>query len=322
MKKVFWAVILVLCLTLSYVLIGCDDGETVTVYVPDGAPALAVANIIDGGKVGNYKAKVNISTGEDVVAKCSGLNPEADVAILPTNAAVKICASSNDYSLFTVNVWGLLYVVGWNDISGLSDLEGKTVKSIGMGNTGEYLFKKILDKCGVSYNAGGVNIEYADDGSAAVSLLLNNECDYALVGEPAATNAVNKAQTNGKTLYRVFDLQELWQEATESETVGYPQASVIVKRTLLAEEGFASALYKLLANNNEYLSANVSGLKNLLISAGSAITSDYTTEIIAGCNLRMVKACEAKQDIYDYLSQFNGPFAGMLKDELYYEFNG
>ena len=321
MKKIFFAIILALCMSLSVLFVSCDDGDKIKIYVPDGAPALAVANILDCGKVGKYNAQVNITTGEDVVAKCSGLNAEADVAVLPTNAAVKICASSDDYELFTVNVWGILYVLGWDNITNLSDLEGKTVKSIGLGNTGEYLFKKILDVNNIGYNGDGVELNYVSDGTEAIAAIMQNMCDFILVGEPAATNAINKAQAQGKTLYRVFNLQTLWQQVTASESVGYPQASVIVKKTLLEEDGFADSLYSLLSENNEFLKTHVDGLKDLLVSAGSAVTSDYSTAIIESCNLKTVKAIEVKQDIYDYLSQFSGPFAGLLKDELYYEFS-
>ncbi len=322
MKKSSFAVILVFCMLLPLIFVSCKNDERIQIFVPDGAPALAVANIIESGKAGGYNVKVNITTGADVTAKCSGVNPEADIAVLPTNAAVKICSASGDYSIFTVNVWGLLYVLGWDNITDLSDLINKTVKSIGLGNTGEYLFKKILDEHNVSYADGGVNLEYVDDGSEAVGLLLNQKCDYALVGEPAATNAVNRAKANGKTLYRVFNLQELWQQVTSKEITGYPQASVIVKKSLLSKQGFADALYNDLFQNNAYLAQNTERLKDLLLSAGSTLNIDYTTDIIEGCNLKTVKAYEVKQDIFDYLSQFKGPFAGLLKDELYYEFKG
>ena len=114
MKKVILiATLFVFCLSFVFAFAGCDNGEQLQIYVPDGAPSLAVANIIDGGKIGDYKANVTISTGEDVVAKCG--SGQADIAIVPTNAAVKVCSTRNDYQLFTTNVWGLLYVVGWSE---------------------------------------------------------------------------------------------------------------------------------------------------------------------------------------------------------------
>lgn len=322
MKKVILITILfVLCLSVAFSFAGCDNGGQLQIYVPDGAPSLAVANIINGGKIGAYKTNVTISTGEDVVAKCG--SGQADIALVPTNAAVKICSTRSDYKLFSTNVWGLLYVIGWSDVDELGELAGKTVASIGLGNTGEFLFKRILDVNGVSYaDENGVKLNYVDDGTTAIGMLMQNKCEYAVLGEPAATNAIAKAQASGKTLYRVFDLQTLWQEVTESGKTGYPQASVIVKKSLLEQAGFADALYKLLTENNAYLTENVSKIGDLLQSAGSLLTVNYTSDIISKCNINVVKACDIKQEIYDYLEQFGKQFTQMLKDDLYYEFNG
>lgn len=323
MKKVFLvATVIVFCMCFALTLTGCDNGEQLQIYVPDGAPAMAIANIIESGSIGKHKTAVTITTGENVKAKCVGVKHEADVAILPTNAAVAVCSTTDAYQLFTTNVWGLLYVIGSSNVSDLSELNGKKVASIGLGDTGERLFKRILDDNNVSYtDNNGVTIEYVAEANTAVGDLMQNKCDFALVGEPAATNAINNAASNGKTLYRVFDLQQLWKTVTGNDEAGYPQASVIVKKSLLSEEGFAATLYDLLSQNNAFLSQNVEQLNGILTSAGSSLKAPITADIVERCNFRTVKAVEIKQDIHSYLSQLGGQFAGMLKDELYYDFN-
>lgn len=320
MKKVLLiAIVIVFCMSFACAFVGCDNGEQLQVYVPDGAPLLAIANIVDSGKIGSYKANVTVSTGEDITTKCG--SGQADIAVLPTNAAVKVCSTRNDYQLFTTNVWGLLYVIGSSNISSLDELSGKTVSSIGMGQTGEYLFKRILDVNDVSYtDKSGVTINYVAEGTTAVTSLMQNKCDFALVGEPLATTAINNAKSNGKMLYRVFDLQQLWQDVTKSDKEGYPQASVIVKKSLLRQEGFAAALYNVLSQNNEFLSQNIDRLTDILSSVNSSLKANFTIEIIERCNLNTVKACDIKQEIYDYLEQIGKQFTQMLKDDLYYEF--
>lgn len=324
MKKIaVLSLLIAICTLLSVTVVACGDGldEQLQIYVPDGAPALAVASVIKNSAIGSYKANVTVTTGENVKAKCASANPEADVAILPTNACVAICSSTDAYRLFTTNVWGLLYVIGYEDISDLSELKGKTIASIGLGDTGERLFKRILDERNVSYtDKDGVAIDYVADGTTAVGYLMQGKCDFALVGEPVATNAINNAKVKGKTLYRVFDLQLLWQEVTDSDISGYPQASVIVKKSLLERAGFADALYGALSQNSLFLASNVEGLTELLQSAGSSLKTAFTADIIESCNLNAVKACQIKSEIQSYLEQLGNKFAQMLKDDLYYEF--
>ena len=216
MKKIVIIILTVITASFVWAFAGCDTDTSLQVYVPDGAPALAVANIISEGKAGGVKAEVTVSTGDDVVSKCA--SGQADIALVPTNAAVRLCSVNPSYSLFTVNVWGLLYVIGYRNVQSLAELAGANVASIGLGNTGEYLFKRILASSGTSLN--DVNIKYVDDGTTAIGMLMQNKCDFALLGEPAATNAINKAAASGKTLYRVFDLQALWRDVTDSGETG------------------------------------------------------------------------------------------------------
>lgn len=328
MKKQFLALLLILAIAAT-IFVACAPTEPdnpddttpfdVSVVVPDGAPAMAVANVIDSGKIGEHKATVTLASGERVIEQLS--KGEVDVAVAPTNAAVKICATGDQYQLFTVNVFGLMYVIGYQNATSLADLAGKKVLSIGKANTGEYLFKTLLTKAGVAFEGeNAVDISYYSDGSEAGQLLLAGKGDFALLGEPAATNFIAKAAQQGKTLYRVFDLQQLWKTATESQDLGYPQASVVVKKELLKDEDFVKALYDTLCANEQFLQENVGRLKDILVGAGSKITANYTADIVARCNLRTVKACSQKQAIATYLGEFGSAFAQMLSDKIYYEF--
>lgn len=319
MKKIFILLLFSILVLISAFFVGCANTEALKCYVPDGAPALAVANVIGSGRIGNSDVAVIVTTGEDVVSKCA--SGEADLAILPTNAAVTVCSKRDDYCIFSVNVYGLLYVVGTQQISALTELQGKTVYSIGLGNTPEYVFKKVLDASNVSYNgSNGINFEYVTDGSTVIPLILQGKAEFAVLGEPAVTNLIAKAQAQNKTVYRLFDLQQLWQQATNSDSVGYPQASLIVKKALLSKNNFAEALQQTVFANSAYLSENTSTLKDLLKGAGSSYDIDYTMEIVQSCNLTAVLASNAKQDIETYLQTFSAMQQYLpLADGIIYE---
>lgn len=315
--SVFIVVVLVGCLC------GCSDvAKDITCYVPDGAPALAVANIASAKKIGATNVKTVVTTGEDVVAKCSV--GEADMAILPTNAAVTICSKRNDYRIFSVNVHGLLFVVGTKNIADLSELSGK-VYSIGLGNTPEFVFKTILDHKKIDYSNGGkIELQYHPDASAIIPLLMQGaqkgEDCFAVIGEPAVSNLLAKAKAQGKDMFRLFDLQQLWQQATESEVVGYPQASLIVKKELLQNKNFAKALEQSVFSNNEFLMQNLGELNSLMQSIGSSLDVNYTAEIIGNCNLNAVWAKDIKADLETYLEKFAAMKAYLpLSQNIFYE---
>ena len=318
-----------LCVVLIFVMavfavafVGCNKlPDRITLYVPDGAPALSVANIVSSKKIGNVAVDTQLTTGEDVVAKCA--SGQADMAVLPTNAAVTICNKRNDYLLFSVNVHGVLYVVGTNQIADIAEIKGD-LYSIGLSNTPEYVMKTVLQHKGVDVSDNGaINWIWKSDASEIIPLLMQastkGETKYAVIGEPAVSKLMANATQQGKQMYRLFDLQQLWKEATNSQTDGYPQASMIVKKDLLSNKTFADNLQKLVFSNQQYLLQNVDTLRALMKSIDSALEIDYTAEIINNCNLRAVFAKDIKADLNVYLQKFSalGNFLP-LSDDIFY----
>ena len=178
--------------------------------------------------------------------------------------------------------------------------------------------KKILDVNGVSYDD---TFNYVADGTTAVQLIMGGQAEFALLGEPAVTNLIEKAASKGKTVYRLFDLQQLWQEATSSERAGYPQAALIVKESLL-NVAFVSNLQQILQQNQQYLLDNLSELNGLLQGVGSSLDVAYTADIIARCNIGFTLASECKADLQAYLATFQAMQQFLpLSDELFYEQN-
>lgn len=324
MKKYLAILVAILLLVSLCTMCACnnnggeqDQPKEITMYVPDGAPALSVANIINDKTVGNTIVNTTITTGEAVVAKCG--NGEADMAVLPTNAAVNICSKRSDYLLFSVNVYGVLYIVGTENITSLSQLQEQKLYSIGLGNTPQYVFETICDKQGVSYNSGsnGITVQYEADASSIIPLVIKGDVKFALIGEPAVTQLSNKMASQGKSLYNLFDLQRLWKQATNSDVNGYPQASMIVKKSLLTNE-FAQHLMTVLNENSSFLTENLSELNNIMKAAQSSLDLNYTAELLERCNLTVIPVKDAKADIATYLSKFG---ITNIADSIYYEAN-
>ena len=314
MKKFLAIVIAIMLIITACVFCACE-GEELTMYVPDGAPALSVAKIINDGKVANHKVTSVVTTGEDVVAKCA--SGEADLAVLPTNAAVTICNKRDDYQIFSVNVYGVLYIVGTSHIESISELEGETLYSIGQANTPEFVFKEICERKSIDYSV--ITINFQPDASTIIPQILNGNAKFALIGEPAVTQLKNKAASLGKSVEVLFDLQEEWQEATGSEQKGYPQASLIVKKELLTDK-FAAELMKSLTANKQFILSHCDQLNGIMRNAGSSLDLNYTSELLERCNLTAISASSAKADVERYLSTFKAMANFLpLSDDIIYE---
>lgn len=330
-KSLFVFVLIVIVAATVCTLVACNrgktpsepDGEALQMFVPDGAPALSVAKIIKDGKIGESRVEAHISTGDDVVGKCS--SGEADIAVLPTNAAAKICNMRNDYVLFSVNVYGTLYIVGTKQLTSFSQLKGERLYSIGLGNTPEFVLKTVCDAQGVEYLEysgettyyNAVMVKYFTDASEIIPLVLSGEANFALVGEPAASQLVGKLVESGKTGYNLFDMQQLWQTATESKQTGYPQASMIVKKSLLNEQ-FRVSLDDVLTQNAAFLKNNVAELGKILKDAGSSLTVNFNEQIIERCHIVYTPALSVRSDLDNYLKLFGLPSEMVpLKDSVF-----
>lgn len=338
--------LIVLVAAMAFTLAACQPNlpdediapTSVTLYTPDGAPAMSVAKIIADGKIGDTTATVEIAqNAQDIVAKATKAERELELAVLPTNAAATVYnATKGDYVLFSINTYGLLYIMGTEEVLDLNALKGQVLYSIGMGQVPQYVFDKVLAHAGIQKvnnsdvaEEGKLAVKYTDNAQGINPLLLQGKAKFGLLGEPAATQLVTKAAAAGKTIYRLFDVQQLWKDAVGGTKTGYPQACLIVKKSLLANKTFAAALDRAMSANAAYLAENVGTLKSTLAGAGSKVDVDYTTEIIARCNISYIKANSdgLKAELAAYLAEFgfsaNGvkPSDKLPDDAFYYAFD-
>lgn len=297
-KLIAVAVCIIVVAALMCSLVACNpaNDKELTFYLPDGAPALAVASLFETKQIAGRSLQLNITTGADVQAKV--LNGEADIVVCPTNMAATLYNKGADYKLISANVFGLLYLVGNKPATDLNDLVGKVVHSIGKNNTPEFVFKKILANADIEYVdsdvavEGKVAIRYYGTGGEIIPRLKSGEVDYAILGEPAVTKAgVNE----------LFDLQTLWKQATNLDE-SYPQAGVFVKSELLDDTKFIDELLQALTSNTQYLQNNSDKIASLLVQNGSADFNGttFTANVLERCNIRCVKATDCKTQLTKY----------------------
>ena len=130
--------------------------SSVSVYAPDGAPALALAKLMsEENTFSQTSLTYNIVAADTIGARVSGENPAADICILPVNAASKLLGSGSKYKMLGTVTNGNLYILSKDGETltkhNLSLLKGKTVGVINLANVPGITLKIILNKYGIPY---------------------------------------------------------------------------------------------------------------------------------------------------------------------------
>lgn len=288
----------------------CGEHETYKVYMPDGAPAIALSKLMNDGYSGAEFTVVQSSTIAQRVSK-----GDADLAIMPINAAAKLFNDGTDIVMLTVNTHGNLYIIGEGEFT-LNGLVGKKIGVIGQGQVPDLTLKMLLNKSGIEYTAaadaaeGKATITYADDASALAPLIKQGKVEYGLLGEPAATTLSGKLQ---KTI--LADIQEEWKNAFGGE---YPQACLVAKGDIVKnDERFIEKFVDAVKAADGWAEENAEAAVDAVAShVESGITTSLdkkalTKEVIARCNIRAVTAEDARSTCDTYFSRL-----AELKTEL------
>ena len=134
-----------------------------SVYMPDGAPALSMAKMMcaepDLGKSLDFHV-----VAANTINSCVTYNDEAqnaDLCVLPVNAAAKLLGSGSRYKLLGGVTHGNLYIISSDGTPLTSDnlsdkLAGKRVGVVNLSAVPGLTFKMILNKHRVSYAQGSV----------------------------------------------------------------------------------------------------------------------------------------------------------------------
>lgn len=279
------------------------------VYMPDGAPAVALAKLMNDGYADTAfyvvpnSAKVTIAQH---VAK-----GDADLAILPVNAAATLYNGGTEIVMLSVNTHGNLFVIGDGDAITPEELVGKRLGVIGQGNVPEHALRMLFESKGIELSVvtnsdtvdGKVAVRFVGAGDQLAPLIKKGEVDYGYLAEPAVTTV----STNlNKSI--VMDMQEQWQTAFGSE---FPQAVLVAKKSLVETDkeyvdGFLTALKASdgWAENNAEATVNTVGAH---MPDGVATTlATLTEKSIKGCNIRTVAATDAKSACELYFEKLLG----------------
>ncbi|MDE5943699.1 MAG: hypothetical protein K2H30_05790, partial [Clostridia bacterium] len=131
-----------------------EYSKSVSVYAPDGAPALGLANLLAGEAEFDVDVNYNVVDSTLIQTYVAG-DCKADICVLPVNVAVKLLGSGEKYKLVATLTHGNLYLLS-NDgtkitSDNLSQLKGKKVGVVNLAAVPGLTFKVILKNNGIDF---------------------------------------------------------------------------------------------------------------------------------------------------------------------------
>ena len=287
---------------------GNKDENTLTVYAPDGAPALSIAKFIAYGE--NFGTDTDVSYNVVAASSIGQVMQQGmgDIIIMPVNAASKLYKAnvSDLYKMAGVITHGNLYIMSKENIT-LQDLKGKVVGVIGQGNVPDLTFKAVLKNANIEYEpsdtavSGKVALKYFADASEIIPALRQGVITIGLVPEPAA----NKLVGVDSSYKYALDLQELY----DAETKTYPQAVVMVKNRVI------QSYPEIIANFGDKIASAVSWVKtntalavdtiNSVLAEGltpSLDAANLNATVIDNCKIGWQSAADAKVAVQAYIN--------------------
>ena len=176
---------------------GCGDekGAEITVYMPDGAPALALAGVMYND-IPEDGITYRVVDSSAIATKISANDPadNADVCILPVNLAAKKLGDGSAYQMVGLVTQGNLYFISNQDVAEVDDLsvlQGKTVGLAQIANVPGLTLKAAVNRNGGAWQELKDGVEAAADKVNLQALANNNaitgDLPYYLAAEPFVT---------------------------------------------------------------------------------------------------------------------------------------
>lgn len=308
-----------------------QNEKEITVYMPDGAPALALAGLM-AEDTETDGVTYNVVPATMIASKVTNKDNDknADLCVMPVTAASKLLGTGERYTMLGAVTHGNLYLIakesGEYTSDNLSSLVGKTVGVLQINEVPGLTFKTILNKNSIPWqevkNDGGkvadkVNL-LAITGADAVGTV---EADLFMIAEPAASAQAKKGYSI------VGNLQTLYGGEN-----GYPQAVLVAKNEVVQEKsewlkGFVAKVEEgkawLQTASGEGIVSAVSAHMEDSQTATSLKAPLLTQKAISGCGIYFTYAAACSAEVEGFLNGLlavNDKAAAIPTKDFYWEY--
>lgn len=299
------------------------SNKEITVYAPDGAPALALAKLLDEDtETDGVTYTIVNATGIEARVTYKDEKKNADVCILPLTDASLHLSDGEKYQFLGVVTRGNFFMISESrerlyTKDNLSELIGKKIGFVQLGKLPGLVFRSVLERENIPYKVQSDLSSY-EDGVVNLINIKSTDVkkgvgfDLFVAPEPAVS-----AKIVGAGFQMVGNLQELYGGEN-----GYPQAVVVAKRTLV--EYNASWVEKFLdglkenetflqtAGTQRVISAITSHLESGLTPSFNE--NNLTPSVISACGVRYVGGFSSKGEINGLITRLKAISGTSIND--------
>lgn len=326
-----------IALALFVLIFGCifavvgnfiENKNKITFYVPDGAPALACAQLLcEDVKDDGVEYKVVSANEITTYVTYSQMSRNADFCVLPLTDASRHLSDGTKYQALGVLTHGNFFLISENSGTeytkeNLSDLIGKKIGFVQLEKLPGLVFRSILEQAGIEWSICSDLSSCKEDvvnliNVQPTSVVKGLGYDLFVMPEPAVSAKIAKAG-----FYEVGNVQTLYGGE------GYAQAVLVAKCSIIQEnsETVENILAKLRTNgqfliekeSNDILLAVQSHLKKGETSVFTQ--ANLNAQTVARCGVYFLEGEEAKGEINATIARIqsvDANFVNPFKDEFF-----
>lgn len=265
------------------------------VYSLKGPTSMGLAMLLEDSKNGKtfntYHSTMCTAADEVTAALVSG---EADIALLPANAAAALYNKAGGFKVVGINTLGVLYVVENGDsVHSIKDLLGKTVVLTGKGTTPEYALRFLLNANDIEDQ---VTLEFKSEAQEVVAALSEDTAAIGLLPQPFATAAL----AQNENLRIAVSLQDEWDRFTQ-ESALVTGVTVVRDEVLEAYPSQIATFLKEAAWSVERVNSQPEEAAPLIEQMGIVAKAALAQKAIPFCNLVSITGSEMKLLLSGYL---------------------
>ncbi len=295
-----------------------EEPVKLTLVTPTGFTAISLAELISENRQfdDNISLEYSILESPDLLAS-KVISGDADLFLAPSILGAKLYNKGIDIKYAGTVIWGILYIVSAEDISGWDDLKGREIAMLGRGLSPDIITRHLLEINGIDPEKD-VKLKYVQNTSELAPSFISGKSSISMMPEPA----FSLVRTKKPDARVIIDLQEEWKKIS-GDSQSYPQASLFVKaETAEKYPGLIKEFIRQYSESVEKINSDPASAGEKASSFLQAPPAPIIAKSIPGGNLKWVNAADAKKSMEEYFSVLyeSNPdsVGGKLPDDRFY----